>query len=553
LDLRRLSGRLVVPLLTIAAIAALSPAPALAGSPGSTSVAGHSQAKPAAKTRLDERQATAIARRAPAVARELARFPHARPRATFTQPDRWQVDFLLGSDDIAQAVVDDRTDALRESWTGYQIEWAMARGYPGAFGRKVNSPYVWLPLCALFFLGLADLRRPLRLVNLDLLALLAFGVSHFFFNRGDVGLSVPLAYPVLVYLFARMLWVGFRGAGGGLRPTVPVAWLAIAALFLVGFRVGLDVADSNVIDVGYSGVIGADRLAHDQALYGNFPADNPYGDTYGPAAYYPYVPFELIWPWHGHWDDLPAAHAAAVLFDLLTLAGLFLLGRRLRAGPAGTALGAILAFAWAAYPYSAFALESNSNDSLVAALLVATLLVASRPLARGATLALAAATKFAPLVLLPLAAVCRPLRWRSLALFAAGFAAVLALVMASTALGPGLGRFYDRTLGFQASRGSPFSIWGQEPSLEWLQTALKVATALLALALAIVPRRRDLARAAALSAALVIAVELTAEHWFYLYVVWFFPLVAVALTAPGPEPARSTPPGHRAGSPPAPP
>ena len=37
-------------------------------------------------------------------------------------------------------------------------------------------------------------------------------------------------------------------------------------------------------------------------------------------------------PWSGTWDDLPAAHAAAIAFDLLTLAGLWLLGRRLR-GP----------------------------------------------------------------------------------------------------------------------------------------------------------------------------------------------------------------------------
>jgi hypothetical protein len=45
---------------------------------------------------------------------------------------------------------------------------------------------------------------------------------------------------------------------------------------------------------------------------------------------------------------------------------------------------------------------------------------------------------------------------------------------------------------------------------------------------------------------------LVAEHWFYLYIVWFYPLLLVALSgtgttrpnpaAPGPSPARSTPP-----------
>ena len=68
----------------------------------------------------------------------------------------------------------------------------------------------------------------------------------------------------------------------------------------------------------------------------------------------------------------------------------------------GTDLGILLAFAWAACPYTAFALESNTNDALVAFLLVATLLVLTSPPARGAMLALASATKFAPLALAPL-------------------------------------------------------------------------------------------------------------------------------------------------------
>src|SRR5204862_510977 len=104
----------------------------------------------------------------------------------------------------------------------------MARGYSGQFGGKLNAPYVWLPLCVLFLLPFVDPRRPFRMLHLDLLALLAFGASHFFFNRGDISASVPLVYPVLVYLLARMLWAGFRrresrargaraGRGAGVR------------------------------------------------------------------------------------------------------------------------------------------------------------------------------------------------------------------------------------------------------------------------------------------------------------------------------------------------
>ena len=61
-----------------------------------------------------------------------------------------------------------------------------------------------------------------------------------------------------------------------------------------------------------------------------------------------------------------------------------------------------LALAWLAYPYTDFALQSNSNDSLLAALLIWTFVLFARPLARGALLAVAFTAKFAPLALAPL-------------------------------------------------------------------------------------------------------------------------------------------------------
>jgi len=163
----------------------------------------------------------------------------------------------------------------------------------------------------------------------------------------------------------------------------------------MGFRVGLNMADSGAIDVGYAGVVGADRIAHGEPIYDNFPATFSQGDTYGPVNYLAYVPFERIWPWSGTWNDLPAAHGAAVFFDLATFALLIFLGRRIRPGPAGNKLAATLAFGWAGYPYTAFTLLSNSNDSLVAMLLVATLLVIARPVVRGVMAALATLAKFA--------------------------------------------------------------------------------------------------------------------------------------------------------------
>ena len=96
----------------------------------------------------------------------------------------------------------------------------------------------------------------------------------------------------------------------------------------------------------------------------------------------------------------------------------------------------------------------------------------------------------------------------------------------------GLRELYDRTLGYQAGRESPFSIWGQEPGIEWLHTATIAFAGVLALAVAFVPRRKSPVQVAALAAAVMVAIELTADHWFYLYIVWFAPLVLVAAFLP---------------------
>ncbi len=92
----------------------------------------------------------------------------------------------------------------------------------------------------------------------------------------------------------------------------------------------------------------------------------------------------------------------------------------------------------------------------------------------------------------------------------------------------GLRELYDRSLGYQAARGSPFSVWGQAPSLDALQTVAKVLAVGLAVAFFFVPRERSPVQVAALAAVLLIAVQVTANHWFYPYVLWFAPLVLVA-------------------------
>jgi hypothetical protein len=472
---------------------------------------------------------------------------------------QWQVSYFTGNGkkEIGLVIVDDLSGRVVEQWTGFQIAWTMARGYPGAFGRHVNALYIWLPLCVLFILPFFDFRRPFSMLHLDLLVLLSFSVSLAFFNHAHIYASVPLTYPPLLYLLARMLALLRRGGaaspsdhadpsahpeghppfGGArrLRLLVPTPWLALGVVFLLGFRVALNVTDSNVIDVGYAGVIGAQRIVDGKPLYGGYPSDNEHGDTYGPVNYEAYVPFEQIFGWSGTWDDLPAAHAAAIFFDLLATALMFLLGRRMR----GPTLGVALAYAWVSYPFTLFALESNSNDSLVAVLVLAAVLAASyrsqvAVAGRGALAALAGLTKFAPLALAPLLAthglseLSRWRRVRALALYGVTFAGAFALVSIPALSHDSLHTIYERTFVYQSNRGSPFSVWGLY-GLHGLEPVAEIAAVALAIALAAVPRPPDVVGLAAACAAAILAEQLGIEHWFYLYIPWFFPLVMVAL------------------------
>ena len=490
---------------------------------------------------MTAREALAIAAALPKVRAARKANAPAYARAYLARGGRWQVSWFLPPtraqperEEIAQVLIRDRDRSVVEAWTGVQVAWPMARGYPGQFGRAVNAPWVWIGLCALFALPFA--RPPLRLLHLDLAVLLAFSVSYAFFGAANLDVSVPSAYPLLGYLLVRMVIAARRPPAPPPRLLVGPGFLLFAIAFLAAFRVALNVVDGNVIDVGYASVIGADQLTGGGALYGNFPPDNAHGDTYGPVVYAAYAPFEALLPWGGSWDDLPAAHAAAMAFDLGCAGLLWLIGRRLRDGT----LGLLLAYLWMTYPFTLMVANSGANDSLVALLVLAALLAAARPAARGALVALAGLTKFAPLALAPLFAAYHP---RRLLATGAAFAAVVALALAPFDLSV----LWDRTLGFQAARDSPFSIWGLYDVPGAVQTAAQVAAVAFAVGVAFL-RPDGPAALAALAAAVLIALQLVVDHWFYLYLVWFAPLVWIALLspAPGAGSARSSPPAAAA-------
>jgi hypothetical protein len=472
--------------------------------------------------------ATTIASRQALVRQQQREHPGSRPAVTAVGGD-WQVGYYSHRTEIVEVLVAKSTGAGLGAYTGVKIAWTMARGSPGAFGGAVDALYVWLPLSLLFVAPFFDWRRPARLINLDLIALCAFSVSLAFFNHADIDLSVPLAYPPLLYLLARLLWVAWSGRDrpASLALNVPVRWLALGAVALVVLLIALNVGASNVIDVGYANVVGAQKVASGQPLYGSFPASVLNGDTYGPVSYEAYVPFVELFGTDAEWNAVPAAHAAAIFFDLAAIALLFLLGRQIR----GPSLGVVFAYAWAAFPFTAFALECNTNDALVATLILASLLLANSPPGRGALAALAALTKFAPLAMAPLLLThrLREQRLRGLALFALAFVLVALVAMAPALAHNTPSTIYARTIGYQSGRRTPFSAWGLYGGLRGWQTAVQILAVGLAAAVALVPSRGDLVALAACAGAVIIGVELAADYWFYLYIPWFFGPAIVAL------------------------
>ena len=325
-----------------------------------------------------------------------------------------------------------------------------------------------------------------------------------------------------------------------------------------------------VIDVGFAGVIGADRILHGQAPYGHMPVEtagppaarptptarsatgsrqngrcepaNARGDTYGPIAYLAYVPAVLRLGWSGKWDSLPAAHATAIGFDLLVVLGLVPrrtpFRRHAARGHARVRLGRL--------PFTAYAMNANYERRDHACLpRLGVLALELELVARGGD-GLAGWTKFASLLLAPL--------WLT---YPNGLAAPhrgsgspsrssqsrrwpCSRSCCSSRPREAVRTFVDRTLGYQLGRDSPFSPWdwGQYhasgiPDLKAVQTAAPDRRPRARRHRRGDPCAQRPARARRADRRRPVGFELVLTHWSYLYIPWFLPFVLLALLLPG--------------------
>jgi hypothetical protein len=392
----------------------------------------------------------------------------------------------------------------------------------------VADAWSLLPLAGLVLVVLVDVRRPWQVVHLDLVVLLSLIVPIAFAGGSRWVWSMLVLYPQLAYLAARMFVLARTRQVpiAGLRSQLPLNWLAAGMLALLAVHVAWEVPAGTYMDVAHDSIQGALRIIHGAPLYGGASGSA----TYGPSNFLAYVPFAGLVA-----DGQTASRLATLVFTVLTALLLFLLGRRER----GADVGALLAFCWLALPFTLYEDATAFNDSLVAASLVATLLCLRRAGSAGAAAAVAGWTKFSPLALVPLLAIRRPRGDR--VRFAAAFAAATVVLFVPAFAHSTPAAFLSQSFGYQATRVQQNTIWAAL-SLSWSHGAhwlLAVSAVLHALTIGVavaaalllprLSRRDDLAGIAAASATILLLFELSLNDFAYSYILWFAPLVLIAL------------------------
>ncbi len=459
-----------------------------------------------------------------------------------------RVDFYDGSQIAAEFAIDRRRAVTqRYVFAGQAVPYGDWIAY---------EPAVLLGLSVLFVLmtAVAPLRR---LRNLDVLAMLSMVAPVVLFQHRYVAGSVLAALPGLAYLLGRTSWIGLASHGTEPLPATPLIevitsglsgrdrrrmlrflLLAVALVFVM-----VGVSSPRAVDVLYAVMEGATRIAHGVLPYGHMPGDVVHGDTYPILSYLLYVPLAMAAPVTSTWDSVDVGLGLAVLAALVAAGVASVLARRARGArlaPGGTA-GLRAAISVLSFPPLLVAVSSGTSDVLMAAMLGLAVLLWRRPTVSVGMLAAAGWFKLAPFALLPLWLA--PLRGRRLAAALAALIAVSAAMLAVVIwLGgvSGLGAMV-RGIGYQASRGSPQSLWAAL-GIGTLQPLGEAGVAALIVGAAVVQGRdpqeaSQSYRVAALSAAILIAAQLTTSYWTFLYTVWAVPLLGGCLFAEPAAPA----------------
>ena len=492
---------------------------------------------------LPRAQAVAVALKSARVDRVLRRHRWDRIEVSAVDDQLDRVTFLQGGQVVAEVAVK-RDHSIVEA-LDFQ---ALAVPYGDWIAYE---PAVLVLLGALFVLATA-VGPWRRLRNLDVAMALTLLSPVVLLQHRYVAASVIAALPGLLYLAARSAGLAFSGCRA-VGPSVPLlevltpGWetqrrvrllrlllLAMAVIFVM-----VSVSSIDAVDVLYAVMEGATKLLHGVLPYGHMPGDVIHGDTYPLLSYAVYVPLAWLSPVQSVWDSVDIGLGLTVAATLLIAWSI----RRVvtagvgpstsRMAPERELAGLRSALAWLAFPPVLVIASSGTSDVILAAMLVLAVLLWRRPGVCTALLSAAAWFKLAPLALLPIRLA--PLRGRRL-LTGLGGVAVVSVPLVALLIGlGGLGGVKEmlHAISFQFSRGSEQSVWsalgisGLQPLGEGAVLAL--------IAAAVVRLRRDPAlaedrqRIAALTVAILVGLQLVANYWAFLYLVWVVPLLAMSV------------------------
>lgn len=413
------------------------------------------------------------------------------------------------------------------------------------------QPFVLVGLSVLFLLmTLVSPWRRMR--NLDSLAALSLVASVVLFQRRYLDASLLAAAPGLTYLMLRLAWRALGPAPPRppstpllhvltprLDPALRVRWLRVTlfALALVFAMVGVSSPDA--LDVAYAVMEGATTLLHGMLPYGHMPAGILHGDTYPILSYVLYTPLALLAPVRSLWDPVDGALAVAVAAALSCAFAVYRYtvgpraARAQRRSAEAQEAGLCAALAVLTFPAVLITASTGTTDVVLAAMLAFALLLWRRPAAASGMLAVTGWFKLAPFALVPVFLASLRGRRLAAAVGAIAFVSVLPIALL-VALGGARGPAeMIHAVSYQFTRGSLQSLWSVL-GIESLQPLAQAGVLGLIAAVTVQlwrqpARAADPVRMAAASGAILISLQLAADYWAFLYVVWIVPLLCVSL------------------------
>ncbi len=527
-------------------------------------------------------EALEIARDDPRVKDILADFPEIRVLPSYSEHyDVWIIEFFLDDREAGMASVslekgavvefNFRAEAVDEQPDdeGERKESLSAESFFRRLRPHFEGPaFCWLSIVLIFiFLGNFDRLLSLRHLDIILLYLICPFLLLLWQNRRFAYAGI---IAVTFLFFLRCLGGLWLKTERSLKDSTHLRKAAVLVLLLTCLFHVQTVYERPIDDCGIFSVIGAQYMIET----GNLPYGSEVGHmgVYGPLLYVLHIPVNVIfepevhfYPERGSFEwqpyeqfEMRGAQTVVLVFDLLAILGLYCFGAKF--GDKTT--GLLLALAFALCPYvvgigGAGGLQWTSHIVGIAFVVFALVFV-SRPLVAGLLLGLGSGMLYYPafLFVLWLCYYARTSGRRDVAKFLIAFAAVgiVCVVMIMVLVEPGgeseglspLGAFVNDTIQFQQfSDGygtSPFSFWGQYPHVaKWTKPAVGVSFLLFCLLIGLIPRRMNLRRLVALTAAILVGTQFTLSHGGGTYIGFYIAPFIILLFGPGnyPQPGKA--------------